>query len=412
MSTTSDRFEDHGEIGRGGMSIVRRVFDTAMGRDVAVKELPAESAADDRARFLEEARTVGQLDHPNIPPVYDIERDQNGAVSRMIMKLVRGRTLASMIHAKAEPPLSGQELEDVLSVFLKVCDAVAFAHSRGVIHRDLKPENIMVGEFGEVYVMDWGLALVRGTPLAESAPIVLVPRAPDSFDETGSLMGTINRMAPEQAWGRLREIDERTDVFGLGGILYECLTLASPYRAAADLESLELARAGVVPAPSVLLPECVFPDALCRIAVKALARAPEDRYQSVLELKRDVESFLRGGGWFVAQRFAADAVIIRQGDVGDFAYIVQEGRCEVYRDVDGTRTVIRTIGPGEVFGEIGLFTSAERTASVRALTDVSALLVTRASLNRELTASSWVRAFVQTSVERYLEADRRTMARS
>jgi serine/threonine-protein kinase len=412
MGTTSDRFEDHGEIGRGGMSIVRRVFDTAIGRDVAVKELPAESADDDRGRFLEEARTVGQLDHPNIPPVYDIERDHDGAVSRMIMKLVRGRTLASMIHAKAEPPLSGQDLEDVLSVFLKVCDAVAFAHSRGVIHRDLKPENIMVGEFGEVYVMDWGLALVRGTPLAESAPIVLVPRAPDSFDETGSLMGTINRMAPEQAWGRLREIDERTDVFGLGGILYECLTLASPYRAAADLESLELARAGLVPAPSELLPECVFPDALCRIAVKALARAPEDRYQSVLELKRDVESFLRGGGWFVAQRFAADAVIIRQGDVGDFAYIVQGGRCEVYRDVDGTRTVIRTIGPGEVFGEIGLFTSAKRTASVRALTDVSALLVTRASLNRELTASSWVRAFVQTSVERYLEADRRTMARS
>src|SRR5262245_38834456 len=143
-STDSDRFEDHGEIARGGMSVVRRVFDAAIGREVAIKELPPDSAADDRARFVEEARTVGQLDHPNIPPVYDVGGDATGTVTRMVMKLVRGKTLASIIHAEAEPPLSGQALEHVLSVFLKVCDAVAFAHSRGVIHRDLKPENIMV----------------------------------------------------------------------------------------------------------------------------------------------------------------------------------------------------------------------------------------------------------------------------
>jgi CRP-like cAMP-binding protein len=127
-------------------------------------------------------------------------------------------------------------------------------------------------------------------------------------------------------------------------------------------------------------------------------------------LKREVESFVRGGGWFSAQRFERGAIIIRQGDREDFAYILQEGRCEVYRVVNGAHSEIRTIGPGEVFGEIGLFTSSERTATVRALTDVRVLLVTRDSLNRELATSSWMRAFVKTAAERFLEADRLTIS--
>ncbi len=418
MSTTrSERFEDQGEIARGGMSIIRRVFDTSIGRYAAVKEIPAASSVEDVARFLEEARTVGRLDHPNILPVYDIDADEDGKVSRMIMKLVNGNTLASLIHASADPPVSGQRLESLLNVFLKVCDAVAFAHSRGVIHRDLKPENIMVGEFGEVYVMDWGLALVLGADGRRAADVadvdpasILTARPRDRFDATGSVMGTITRMAPEQAHGRVRDIDARTDVFGLGGILYELLTLGPPYRERDDVQNFQLASSGAVRPPAELLPNHDLPYRLCQIAMKALAAAPADRHQTVLDLKRDVESFLRGGGWFSARRFDAGTVIIRQGDAGDFAYIVEEGRCEVYRSVDGTESRIRTIGPGEVFGEVGLFTSSERVASVRALTEVRALVVTRDSLNRELAASSWMRAFVQTAAERFLEADRLAMS--
>src|SRR5690349_7837140 len=205
MSLDRDRFDDRGEIGRGGLGVVRRTFDRALRRMVAVKSLLDPAAdAEVRARFAREAQICGQLDHPNIIPIYDVAREAtSGLVEAFAMKLIDGTTFADLIHDAAEAAAPHRR-ERLLQVFLKVCDAIAFAHSRGIVHRDLKPQNVMVGAYGEVYVTDWGSAIV----VAELAAVVAAerdpaPALPDRPDVTGALTGTICYMAPEQAHGRV-----------------------------------------------------------------------------------------------------------------------------------------------------------------------------------------------------------------
>jgi hypothetical protein len=402
------RFDDRGEIARGGMSSVRRVFDQLVLREVAMKVLEPTRDFDEIARFVEEAQITGQLDHPNIVPVHDIEMDEHGLPTRFTMKLVRGETLESALAACGQPPLPSEQLEELLQVFLRGCDAVAFAHSRGVIHRDLKPSNIMVGSHGQVYVMDWGVALLREAPRANEGAVKMprVQRAGDTMPEAmGSLTGTPLYMAPEQARGDIGEIDERTDVYGLGGILYQMLTGRAPHEAASFDESLRLAKLGQIVPPAEVVNDAPLPPFLCRIATKALAASAADRYPSVAELKRDVEAFLRGGGWFTQKAFAAGTTIVQEGDTAEAAYIITHGQCELLKRIDGEPRLVRELGPGDVFGETAIFTSSTRTATIRAKTEVTALVVTRAALERELDRNAWLRAFVQAVAERFVELD-------
>src|SRR5689334_2229561 len=244
----NDRFRIEGEINRGGMGVVWKAMDGDVLRHVAVKAMHPSDDEELLARFVEEARIMGQLDHPNIVPVHDILRDERGRPTRFIMALVDGRTLAEILDEEREAPVSGERLEELLRVFLKVADAIAFAHSRGVVHQDVTPRNVMVASHGRVYVMDWGLAVVRGRERG-----VTTRRAPDRFDVSGALGGTPAYMAPEQARGQRRAVDPRTDVFGLGGILYHLLTLRPPWVAATPGEVVERAKAGVVTPPRELV---------------------------------------------------------------------------------------------------------------------------------------------------------------
>lgn len=405
------RFEDRGEIARGGMSTVRRVFDHLVLREVAMKVLEPTRDFDQLARFVEEAQITGQLDHPNIVPIHDIEMDEQGLPTRFTMKLVRGETLAEVLTAMNVRTLSGEALEQLLQAFLRICDAVSFAHSRGVIHRDLKPSNIMLGSHGQVYVMDWGVALLR--EMARSGERTSHIRcATDTMPEAlGSLTGTPAYMAPEQANGEIEQIDERTDVYGLGGILYFLLTQRAPHESDSVEESLRLAKKGEVTPPDALpqpADQPRLPPLLSRIAMRALARAKDERYRTVSELKRDIEAFLRGGGWFAEQHFAAGATIIHEGDSADAAYIITDGRCELYKMADaGTARFVCELGPGEVFGEAAIFTSSPRTGTIIAKTDVTALVVTRAALERELDRSQWLGAFVRAIAQRFVDVDRK-----
>jgi eukaryotic-like serine/threonine-protein kinase len=185
------RYEYREEIGRGGMGVVYRAFDRELARDVAVKVLHAPARPGMAERLLREARIIARLEHPGIVPIYDVGQTQDGVVA-YVMQLVRGERLDARI-------VRGLREAEAFRIFDRICEAVASAHSRGVIHRDLKPENIMLGSFGEVLVLDWGIARA-GDPEAE-----------------GTVMGTPGAMAPEQAAGR--GIDARADVYGLGGIL-------------------------------------------------------------------------------------------------------------------------------------------------------------------------------------------------
>jgi Flp pilus assembly protein TadD len=237
------------EIGHGGMGVVLRGRDPDLGRDLAVKLLLPQHQGDAglERRFVEEAQIAGQLQHPGVVPIYELGRfmDQRPYFT---MKLIKGRTLAELLAGRPDP---GHELPRYLGIFEQVCQAVAYAHSKGVIHRDLKPSNIMVGAFGEVQVMDWGLAkvLVRIEPddpeqSTAGRPIRTI-RSGSTVDgqEWTGVVGTPAFMAPEQARGEVDRVDERADVFGLGAILYVILSGRPPHPGRGD-EALQRAMEG------------------------------------------------------------------------------------------------------------------------------------------------------------------------
>ena len=231
------RYEFGEELGRGGMGVVYRAFDRELERDVAVKVLHPSPPPGMAARLLREARIVARLEHPGIVPVYDVGYTADGLVA-CVMKLVQGERLDARIARGLTPVDAGR-------IFDRLCEAMTFAHSRGVIHRDLKAENVMLGAFGEVLVLDWGIA-----------------RA-DEPEGPGLVIGTPGAMAPEQAAGSSGAADPRTDVFGLGGIL--------------------AAMAGVA-----------APRPLAAIAARARSVDPAARYPTVDDMARDVRAFAEG----------------------------------------------------------------------------------------------------------------------
>lgn len=411
-STT--RFRNDGEIARGGMGTVCRVYDTLLRREVAMKisDPSSPAYAQTALRFMEEAQITGQLDHPNIVPVHDFGTGADrGSGVFFTMKLVEGETLTKIIERLHGADYDHREIERVLQMFLKICDGLSFAHSRGVVHRDLKPDNVMIGSHGQVYVMDWGVALLASGRAAEMP----VPKAPtvslsddlsrDSREEAGAIVGTFEYMAPEQAWGRTDEIDNRTDVFGLGGILYHLLTGRGPNAAGTAFECLQRAQRALADPPEKHGAWPNLPPGLCRIALKALSKRPEERYQSVVEMKDDIEDFLRGGGWFETKTFPPGHVIIRQGDAADAAYIISEGTCEVVKGSGADNLVVRRLGPGEVFGETAVLTGEPRTASVVAADTVTVKVVTRDALERELGQKTWASNFVKALAQRFRDVD-------
>jgi hypothetical protein len=222
-------------LGQGGMGDVWLGRDRRLRRPVAVKVVQERWRGQPSVlrRFVEEAQLTSQLQHPAIPPVYEMGLLPDGR-PYFCMKVVRGRTLASLLEKRAEP---GDDLPRLLGIFEQVCQAVAYAHSKGVIHRDLKPANVMVGAFGEVQVMDWGLAKVlkdeasRERERPETASVVETDRSQqaDNLTQAGSVLGTYSYMPPEQARGEVGRLDKRCDVFGLGAMLCEVLTGKPPY---------------------------------------------------------------------------------------------------------------------------------------------------------------------------------------
>ncbi len=318
--------EVQGFIARGGMGAIYLARQQALEREVAVKVMTAEAGSAEMAeRFRREALVLGRLAHPNIVPVYDISMDDEGQLF-YTMKLVKGRTLQHIINdLRSEDPaaLRTHTLASLLTVFRKVCDALAFAHSQGIIHRDLKPENVMVGEFGEVLVMDWGLAKKLSekteTPVEASPSSMMIRRTDFGGTLSGSVMGTPQYMSPEQAMGLVSELDARSDIFSLGGILYAILTLRPPVEGSSLEDVLEKVRMGSIASPSAFgttregtkqvkgavlearkimpLPHVdtgKVPPALSAVVMKALRLDKALRYQSVAEFSADIEAYQGG----------------------------------------------------------------------------------------------------------------------
>lgn len=327
------------EIGRGGMGSVFRATDGALQRDVALKSLTAEARHSHTAaaRFEREARALAQLEHPNIVPIHQLGHDNEGRPF-YTMKLVKGRTLKAILRAiKAGDPvtLAAFPLDRLLSIFRKVCDAIAFAHHQRTLHRDLKPENIMVGEYGEALVMDWGLAKFLdedngfeadssppgddsfdGSPTESKSPLTSTGSSSSGgLTLVGEVFGTPNYMSPEQASGATEKIDARSDIFALGAMLYEILTLTPPVTGNSSIEVLKRIVAGDIVSPSarhkrikpgdaetrattqVRAPHCPggrIPETLSAISMRALANRRRDRYQEVGALASDIDAWSGG----------------------------------------------------------------------------------------------------------------------
>ncbi|MGC4122804.1 MAG: protein kinase [Myxococcales bacterium] len=284
------RYEAVAVEGKGGQARVLDVFDKHLGRHIAFKEMMAvndpAAARIAEQRFLLEARVGGRLEHPNIVPVHELGRRRDGRLY-YTMRLVRGETLSTRLKAC-------QNLEErltLLGAFWDTCKAIAYAHARGVIHRDLKPANVMIGKYGETVLLDWGLAKVKGGPESPvTDPVVRLPKDPELTGD-GKAMGTPSYMSPEQATGD--EIDERTDVWGLGAILYRILTGEALYPTGDyDAQIARATYAGIRPVLSAC-PDA--PPELAAIAHKALQRYKRHRYQTAKELADEISAYMTGG---------------------------------------------------------------------------------------------------------------------
>jgi serine/threonine-protein kinase len=318
-----NRYQVQGEIARGGMGAILKGRDIDLGRDLAIKVMLEAHRGNSEVvrRFVEEAQIGGQLQHPGIVPVYELGTFADRR-PYFAMKLVKGRTLASLLaerkdgfrHGSLQPshhktpglPPPHHDLPRFLSIFEAVCQTIAYAHARGVIHRDLKPSNVMVGSFGEVQVMDWGLAKVlpqggvadEGVSQQIHETIIVTVRSGSSGSgsesQTGSVLGTPAYMAPEQARGEMDRIDERADVFGLGAILCEVLTGQSPFVATSREEIRAQAARGDMADALGRLEHCGADGELIELARSCLRSERDRRPRNAGEVAGRITAYLVG----------------------------------------------------------------------------------------------------------------------
>lgn len=382
-------YEELGSLGKGGSAVVLRVRDNRLDREVALKRLDGNQHFQPHLveGFLAEARLTSQLEHPGIVPVHAVGVNEVGEPF-FTMKVVEGLTLSKWLPARDRIDPRAAVLADALEIFVKVCDAASYAHSRGFVHCDIKPGNIMIGQHGEVYLMDWGIAMPVGTPIR--------------------FAGTPGFMAPEVVTGGT--LSPAVDVFALGAVLYYILARRSPYSAKAVNDVLDQARRGDWTDINSLGLERPPPHAIVDIVRRALARNPAERYADGRELGRAVRNVVRRGLHLPERTYPAGTVLMREGDAGNEAFIVLAGTARASRVVNGRTVHLRDMGPGEIFGEFAILSDRPRSADVEALTDLAVLVVTRDILESELGLHTWVGTLVRTMAARFRELEARLPA--
>ncbi len=400
------------QIAQGGMGAIFRVYNRDLKRHNVLKIMHAKIMENRQMfiSFIDEARISAQLEHPNIIPVHDLGvlEDNKPYFS---MKEIIGDGLDSILRRiKQGDPHTCEKytLFPLLTIFRKVCDAMAFAHSRNIIHRDIKPENIMVGDFGEVLLVDWGLArcLDQEEVQGEAIEFDDIDPLADTISNRrrtryGLIKGTPAFMAPEMAKGMADEIDKRSDIFLLGSTLYAIATLSAPFLGDDVIEIIENSELCRYENPQDRAPERELPIELCRIILKAMAPNPDHRYQTVVDIIEDIDDLMEGRTVSEQRNYQPGDLLMSEGEKGHEAFVIKSGQVMVFKTVQGKQVPLVTLKEGDSIGEMAMISDAPRSASVQALTKTNVVVITEDLIKRGLDKlSPWMGNIVQALVHR------------
>jgi eukaryotic-like serine/threonine-protein kinase len=387
------KYKFQGKLISGGMGAILEVIDQDLHRPTAMKVIKPSFKNEERALidFIREAKITAMLEHPNIIPVHELGlSDETGLF--FTMKLMKGEPLNHILNEIKKGNAAYQEKYNeysLLNIFRKICDAVDFAHSKHIIHRDIKPHNVIVGHYGEVLLMDWGLALYIGDPEKEEDPsqkdaLKDILKLTDKGKNT--IQGSPAYLSPEQAEGNSLQLDKKTDIFLLAATFYHILTLESPYTGENLKDVLQKAKQRDLIHPQQRNPERHIPAELCRIVMKASSLKKEDRYDSVQGLIKDIDDVI-AGHWLKQEKkiFTSGQFLMKEGEEADEAYLIDKGKVQVYRQTDGNyKVILGTLEDGDIVGEMALITDDKRSASVEALEDTEVSVLTKDILSRNL----------------------------
>lgn len=393
---------DTGEGAKGGVSRIHFLHDEILHRPVAMKTLDGNRGRPvQELELLKEAIITGQLSHPGIPPVYDLWMTPSGEC-RFSMKKIEGRTLSDIVASAPPGARSAAQFESQLQIIIRVCDALGFAHHRGVLHRDVKPSNVMAGDHGEVFLMDWGCAFVDPDSSFEGRIHLPNPLTEALKCQDEAIVGTPSFMSPEQVHGTNQGLSPCSDVYLLGGLLYFVLTGLAPRAMQPSARSaIKSALNGFVHNPFAVAPHAELPAKLMEVARKALDPLPAARYQSAKDFQEALRDVLRDGMWLGSMCASDGDVIYTQGDEADAVYMISRGRVQLFNLEYGIKTRAKVLGEGEVFGEAAFYTDGRREQSVQALGNVVLLRVPKKVFEQILYPGSCLQQIVRAIAVRH-----------
>lgn len=387
-----DKYRFFGKLLSGGMGEIFQVLDQDIKRILAMKVVLQSFKDDEDALndFVREAKITGLLEHPNIIPVHDLGL-LNDAGIYFTMKLAHGEPLnviVDEIRVQNTEYMEKYHMFRLLNIFRKVCDALSFAHSKDIIHRDIKPHNIMVGKYGEVLLMDWGLAKYIGDCKSVDDPMekeIFEDIQRFSLSQEEVIKGSPPYMSPEQVKGDPALLDKHSDIFLMGATLYHMFTLYPPYFGEDIYEVLHKAENRDLIPPDKRNPARQIPEEICRIIMKAMAAEKSDRYRCVEDLAEDIDDVI-SGKWSRQEKrtFKAGDMLMREGEIGAEAYLIISGKVQVFKETKGQRIILSALQAGDMVGEMALITNEPRSASVEAVEETEVAVLTDHLLNQNL----------------------------
>ncbi len=405
-----DRYLPIAPVGQGGIADIVSAFDRRLNRVVAIKELRADSAKDERLvrMFLTEAKLVGYLDHPGVIPVFDAFLRKRNRLC-YTMKLLEGKPLTTLIKSQRSIGPAPNEQNSFLEIFIRLCETMAYVHDRGVVHLDLKPDNIMVGTYGEVMIMDWGNAhLFDKEPYRRhfGAHAYDMHLLSSTDIEKGVVVGTPLYMSPEQTRDTLDSLRPQSDIFSLGVILYEMMTGTMPFTGETFKELSDGIRTHFPYPLHELNPD--IPRRLSTICDRMMTKEPDRRFSSCQEVLSEIADYRNSGQAFSSESFLPGEAIFEEGDPGNFSFVILSGKVEITKKSGGKTTVLACLGKGEVVGELAILTGTPRSATARAVVPTLIRVMGSEEIEKELEKlSPWVGQMITGLSHRFLAQNER-----